>query len=1018
MAESKISGYLKKILSAVYGKDVRQSIHDAIMQCYDDVSNPTLNTEALEKIIQQKIDDGLMANLTIADGSITAAKLAEDVILGVVKIDDAASMTVDTAIYLYKGALYYNDGAKWVKVATEDQVNVVQQNLDDFKAQPPVIPEKYVKEKNLTDDLVSQIKSSGYITDASGKKYMVYVDNDGNLAYRELKEIPTEGLIADLCVEDGQVYESVQKRVMETYTTDGVHIWGDEERVGSSAGKGVNILPEGADLSEYSFVIQLDKDHDGFYFAANRASFYAVPNAYNGLTGGVGARMEFGNVTGSEPSVDKKNFAPLNGDIVIFSKKANNTQLQMRSGVLTTGTRKDYVNLTAAGVYSQKPQPNSRIIRLLFYNRALTEEEMYDIYEALKYKDESWHYPAKYVQGIAALGCANNIKAQSGKIPVWNDTDVEYTKVDWTEPTVTEATDKFESVFWANPIDSLAVDEIYNIEAFPYPYHVGNDTDQYLYNIEYSTSDPGVLECYNGVLIAKKAGTATITAKISNTELSVTKEITVSEAEVKAENLCYLPENYSHGLDSLTSKNPDVVMRTINNAILEVKEAGYDGVVFPKMEYHVAPFMEGRNVIVPSDFIIDFSGADMYCHDSPYCWEKGKNGAEKAGNYILFSFGTAANNGGYTPCHNSEVRNLNYYGERYQHTYPDDYYTSGCQFAAFPPSGCSNCHLRNINFQSTTGFHVTTGQSGFMVWQGTGLDGARRGCTLPEDYSAGRLADDGVTVQEDPKGMWWCTPEPLKLGYNYSDDPVEYTDMKYYCVGAMGVATRSGCVGRTYEIFFFDKDKKLIQASGLQVALERYLMPKDAVYFKINLLSYGKPGYESAVDVRHVVRIWNVGDPYRCSIENCKFLDPECSAVSWCGGYNCLMKDSYAEQGLPVALGNGRYGWSIDYEDGWLEMRHNVMYHSMCSGLIPNPGGYDTAFVDCLISSISFGGSGRESSKMINCVAGSISCDTKTNDVFNTVTYKSNFTHKVSSDVKYATTRIVNCVQDKTLTTV
>lgn len=35
---SKISTLLSQILSAVYGKDVRQSIHDSIEQCYSDVS--------------------------------------------------------------------------------------------------------------------------------------------------------------------------------------------------------------------------------------------------------------------------------------------------------------------------------------------------------------------------------------------------------------------------------------------------------------------------------------------------------------------------------------------------------------------------------------------------------------------------------------------------------------------------------------------------------------------------------------------------------------------------------------------------------------------------------------------------------------------------------------------------------------------------------------------------------------------------------------------------------------------
>ena len=46
---SRISNLLASILSAVYGKDVRQSIHDAIEECYIDVSNSkTLSEEASE----------------------------------------------------------------------------------------------------------------------------------------------------------------------------------------------------------------------------------------------------------------------------------------------------------------------------------------------------------------------------------------------------------------------------------------------------------------------------------------------------------------------------------------------------------------------------------------------------------------------------------------------------------------------------------------------------------------------------------------------------------------------------------------------------------------------------------------------------------------------------------------------------------------------------------------------------------------------------------------------------------
>lgn len=120
-----ITNYLNEIKSAVYGKDVRSSIHDAIKQVYDDASvnhdnanmevkmargtHNTLNerldnvdeiqaqtnaqlsakiqevastgttTEVLkattENYIQDKIEDGTLANLTIEDNSITADKI-------------------------------------------------------------------------------------------------------------------------------------------------------------------------------------------------------------------------------------------------------------------------------------------------------------------------------------------------------------------------------------------------------------------------------------------------------------------------------------------------------------------------------------------------------------------------------------------------------------------------------------------------------------------------------------------------------------------------------------------------------------------------------------------------------------------------------------------------------------------------------------------------------------------------------------------------------------------------------
>lgn len=72
-----IQDYLNNILKAVYGKDVRQSIHDAIKQCYEDVTSPELNIGAFETAVQNKIDSGELAAMTLADKSVTSEKLAD-----------------------------------------------------------------------------------------------------------------------------------------------------------------------------------------------------------------------------------------------------------------------------------------------------------------------------------------------------------------------------------------------------------------------------------------------------------------------------------------------------------------------------------------------------------------------------------------------------------------------------------------------------------------------------------------------------------------------------------------------------------------------------------------------------------------------------------------------------------------------------------------------------------------------------------------------------------------------------
>lgn len=106
---SAISGYLNSILNAVYGEQVRSAIVNAITQCYDDVTNPSLNTAAFSTAIEAAYADGF---------------------LDIQEKSTIEGMTNDKIIYRYtgnetgyvNGALYYYDGTKWSPIGSALQI--------------------------------------------------------------------------------------------------------------------------------------------------------------------------------------------------------------------------------------------------------------------------------------------------------------------------------------------------------------------------------------------------------------------------------------------------------------------------------------------------------------------------------------------------------------------------------------------------------------------------------------------------------------------------------------------------------------------------------------------------------------------------------------------------------------------------------------------------------------------------------------------------------------------------------
>lgn len=931
--------------------------------------------------------------------------------------------------------------------AMTEQVSSLKEELKNYTT-----PEKSIEEKHLSDDLLSEIKQAGYIVGQDGNKYKITIDENGKIVPNRIYEIDTNGLLCDIQIINGAVVDTTGNVNTSGFAVTDDYFVGDSPMYGSTP-ECTNII-NGQSLGSRTIVLLGDFDEAthvifgnndtmyGLRFGKDSADYSGGFSTFSKILLPVQEFMKYGNTKYNIPlplaytraniSKDPLLMTDLHNVFFVMSVDVENSKYSVVFNEMMPGefdyNYADYPALTNLRLFNGTTDDIPKIKRLIVYDRALTKDEIIELREKimLLYYTQ-WYNSSTFVQGMTGFGSPSAYQVKSSeRLPEFINTPIEsgehtitvngenrtFTNVDPGEPAVEDNMSYVEALYWLNPIESLNVGDMYNIEAMVYPYDITKNS----YNVEYVSSDPSVIECYYGVLIAKSSGSATITAKASNTTITCTLDITVSETETVNENYFYPSESYIYNGSHLVGGTSVATLKAIIGAIDEAAASGYNGVVFPKTTYHIKPFKSGVQCYIPTDFTVDFNNSYIYVDDNDYCHTTDSRPDHSVNPYIMFSFsgfkvtddeGNQIEDKYYMSCKNSVVKNMHYYGER--RLMSDLGYTEGDygeQVNAFVFStGAYKCKIENIDFHDTVGFNISTRMNGFDQWSGTGLDGAVRGCVRYSDFTSGKLDATGLTVNESDE---WYHTDFLKLGYNYSDNPSTYTDMKYYKVGKMDTATTYGLTTRWYEIYWFDTDKNLIEYRPHQMTLETYLLPKNAVYFKVNArFPDGAPtsSNEGRVDTPHVIRVWPSVDPDRCYISNCKFYNPHASAISMTGGTNFVLSDIFAENGhSPLGV------WSIDYEDGWQPMRHNINYRIICTGILVMPGGHNTATLHSVINTAR-SGSETEAVKYINCAINILQPSPKTNDMIANVTYGSDI-----SSIKYqldsARLREINCTKN------
>ena len=630
-----------------------------------------------------------------------------------------------------------------------------------------------------------------------------------------------------------------------------------------------------------------------------------------------------------------------------FSMDSDNGVLNSRiDGATATTTMSTYTASDGSTKYVSKILPSSfaltgehAVKEIKIYDKAQSVEE-----QKVAYEESGIIAPKSgindIVDGLTDMGSSLYFTREKGGYvtPLKSETEagtytvedgngrkVSYEIKDFVQPDNSIDNSAYESVHITNEPETLETGKQYPLTAYPYPYNItGSDGKADEFDVEWSSSNNDVITFIDGLLIAKKAGTAKITATLMGTDMSDTVTIKVENPEKVTDKVWNVPSNYiSKDGYSFSDSDYEMTTRAIYAAIDEAAENGYNHIVFPKQNFYAVPLTDkdgyAVRYYVPTNMTIEFpEGSAFYMMDN----EVSRGDPTKI-ELHYFEFGVPAND--YTnTCEDSHLIIDTYYGERYKTTHSESEYLEELRFVNFGRKAI-NCsvEIRNANYPA--GY--------FIVADGTSSTNKNTGVMTYGDFVSGWLDEDGQ-LQENSN--WISTSDFITVpdygedGYFISADGQDSYAGKYW----------GGCSARQYDILWYDSNKELISADRFQGRGEYYDIPTDAAYFKLSLQqsTLPTPGSNETEDSPWIA-MHDDGSAKMCEIKNTNVYNSATGVFSVVGETDGLwIHDCYTNRnGMKPA--DERTG---DFENGWTAMRHSVVSHNSFNGYFGNPGGFNT----------------------------------------------------------------------------
>ena len=509
---------------------------------------------------------------------------------------------------------------------------------------------------------------------------------------------------------------------------------------------------------------------------------------------------------------------------------------------------------------------------------------------------------------------------------------------------------KYESVHIINKISTLYFGYKYALAAFPYPYDRNRNGKADQYDVNWISSNESIAKVVDGLVIPKKLGKVTITAKLLRTSITDSVTIEIVERKKPKEKIKKISKNYKSKKGNKFSKNNyPGTSQAIFDAIDEAYKDGYNHIIFPKIDFYCSPLE--KRYYIPTGMTVEFpkgskifmkprvnaTGGTFFGIGWP-TWETGyfyDIPKEKA------TIEKSEKTGNITGYYIDDVHLIvdKYYGEFYDEKAGIDeivrnagkYSSTFVVFGKFARYSSAEVHTANCTssyfmlFAAATYANEIKGNIGISYL----------------NFTKGRINDKGEL--DSSASRWFSTNDFFEIGkridgtdfyenYVLTNMFSSSSDTSYHTISPSSL--------HLYDIAWYDENKKFLKIDRWRFVDENYVRGEGAKFYKISIHQINPPRKEDCPNNITYIYFMPAGSSHFCEIKNTNLYHSAKGLFASIGETNsCWIHDNYLYNDGYV------YTWAMDLENGWYGMRGTIIENNVIRKYTHGYSGPDTGYL-------------------------------------------------------------------------